>query len=132
MLARMPSGKQVVPSSATLLAWLREKASYWLFLSLLVAAGTWGLIRFRAPDDGLVAEIPVTPGDELGIYVTGRTPSLETIVEASQSDSLFQPFNLKTDVFTGSSKIHAWIRLPLTNPDNDERTYVLQLNYQWD
>src|SRR5690606_6003331 len=87
-------------------------------------------VQFRSPGEG-VAEFPLTLGETLGIHVIGRHSAFETIVVAAHDGTLIKPFDPRSDLFTGSSKSHGAIRIPLTNPDSEERTYVLQMNYQW-
>lgn len=103
---------------------------YLLFGFLFFVGAWWGLIHFQVSPHGIV-DFPVTPGEELGIYISGQTPSLEQIMEAARDGEGFTAFDHESASFSGSSHIHAWIRLPLTNFDDEERTYVLQVSYPW-
>lgn len=101
------------------------------FFACLFFLGAWGGLTHFQRVPGGIGEFPVTPGEELGIYVSGQTPKVEKILEAARDGAIFSPLEHLLAGFSGSSHIHAWIRLPLTNPADEERTYVLQVTYPW-
>lgn len=101
-----------------------------VFTVFMVVVGVLGIFFFRGLERG-TAEFPVTADEQLGIYLSRKSVSLEEILRIEDIDSLFSPYDTRQDTITASDRVNAWIRLPLTNPADSPKEFVLQIDYRW-